>query len=382
MKTLFITHHYLHGKSGGCYASSAYINAFAEISEHLTLLFPMKEGMNPEYISKKIEAIPVWYKKNIYLKLIDLLCGKVHRYNNISHYIKNKQFDLIVFDTSIVSYRLIDLFHEKGSKVICIHHNFQYEYFQDNVKGILKFPILYWCKRYERDAVRKSDLNLTLTNQDANLLSQYGEGKEIFRKLGVFEYKNKEDTPEKKIKLINEKNRTVFIITGGLGDYQTEHSLLLWLNEYYPILINIYPIHKLLIAGRNPSSSLYEACKKHTQIEIIPNPNNMNEILEQGNVFICPTSLGGGLKLRIMDGLSYGMPILTHAISARGYDEFEKAGFLFSYDSIISFSKALMQLKKANINYIQIKEYYNTLYSFEFGVKKISEYCHSLLMLK
>ena len=45
MNVLFITHHYLHGNGGGVFASRAYINVIAEIADHVTLLYPDKEGM-------------------------------------------------------------------------------------------------------------------------------------------------------------------------------------------------------------------------------------------------------------------------------------------------------------------------------------------------
>lgn len=46
MRILYITHHYLSDNGGGTFASRAYINAFAEIADEMTLLYPVKEGQN------------------------------------------------------------------------------------------------------------------------------------------------------------------------------------------------------------------------------------------------------------------------------------------------------------------------------------------------
>jgi hypothetical protein len=43
MRTLFITNTYLDGNSGGVYATKAYINAFAQLSETMTLVYAMKD---------------------------------------------------------------------------------------------------------------------------------------------------------------------------------------------------------------------------------------------------------------------------------------------------------------------------------------------------
>ena len=42
MKVLFVTYHYLHGHGGGIFASRGFINAFAALSDEMTLLYPVK----------------------------------------------------------------------------------------------------------------------------------------------------------------------------------------------------------------------------------------------------------------------------------------------------------------------------------------------------
>ena len=81
MKVLFICHSYLKGNNGGIYASKAYINAFAELSDEMTLLYPYKKGMEPEDImDEKITMIPVEDTRSKIKKYLDLIRGHVHRY--------------------------------------------------------------------------------------------------------------------------------------------------------------------------------------------------------------------------------------------------------------------------------------------------------------
>lgn len=369
---LFITHHYLYGNNGGCYASSAYINAFLEVCEQLTLLYPMKKDGTPRFLSNspRLQKIPVWYNKPKIAKFIDLLCGKVHRYGNIRKYTKDRFFDVVVFDTSLVSFHLIDYFKKRGSKIICIHHNYQYEYFRDNTHGLMRIPVLYWCKRYEREAVRKSDINLTLTPQDETLLRQaYGKGNEKFYTIGVFEHQRREP------KEINTDSKfPTFIITGGLAAYQTKESLKQWLLTCYCKLEDVYPNHRLIIAGRNPDEQLLDLCQNYPQIEVIANPVNMDEVLVKGDFYLCPTSLGGGLKLRIMDGLSHGMPVITHAVSARGYEAFQEEGFLFSYETPEQFEECLYKLAHKDFDKKEIRNFYESTCSFDKGVERVKNF--------
>ena len=71
----------------------------------------------------------------------------------------------------------------------------------------------------------------------------------------------------------------------------------------------------------------------HSNVELIPNPEDMNKVIGSGDIYICPTRVGGGLKLRIMDGLKLGLPVITHDCSSRGYDAFYGTPYLKSFSN-------------------------------------------------
>lgn len=375
MKILFVTQHYLDGKGGGTFASKAYINAFAKNATQMKLLYPIKKDEKQlKDIDESVSLCPVSYSKPKLCKLVDLIIGRVHRYYHIiPQLLKNEKFDVVVFDNSKTSYRLIDLVRRYGSKVIVIHHNFEYEYVRDNSTGILKALQLFWTKRYERDATLKSDLNLTLTKQDADLLCKAFNGnKNSFKLLGTFEFvpyvakmiKNDGDS----------KNR--FVITGNLSAMQTEHSLLKWLKDYYPILKDCFPSSSLTIAGKNPSQAIQKQCS-NLGIRLISSPESMDDVLQDADFYICPTELGGGLKLRVMDGLRWGLPVVTHKVSARGYDLFEEKGILLSYSNKIEFKNALLTFSEMNIDKQKVIDMYQNIFSFAAGVKRVKELIES-----
>lgn len=378
MKILFITHHYLSNNGGGSFASRAYINAFAEVADEMTLLYPVKEGENVfQGINSKIKLMPIAYSKPKLGKLFDSLIGKVHRYYNVApQEIRSGKYDIVVFDTSIVSYGMLDIAKNTGSKTIVIHHNYQYEYFRDNVKGVLKRNTLFWCKQYEGESVRKADLNLTLTNQDADLLANaYNSGNKLnYWLLGVFEF-----APIIKLDLkCKENTQRRFVITGNLSAIQTEDSLIPWINEYYPILKEMFPNATLTIAGKSPSQLICEMCNERN-INIIPSPVSMDSIMENADYYICPTSLGGGIKLRIMDGLRWGLPIVAHEVSVRGYDLFVEKGCMFSYADKDSFREALYKLKMTAMSCQNVGGLYSSIFSFEAGVERVKKIVYSLI---
>ena len=374
MKTLFITNTYLRGNSGGVYATKAYINAFAKVSDSMTLIYAMKEGMEPQDIIEEMVAmIPVWDNRSQGRKFLELCMGTVNRFQKkIFELINPSDYDTVVFNNSDVSSGLIKKFKALGLRTITIHHNYQIEYLKGDSSWINLLPNLFWTYIYEGAAVRDSDLNLTLTREDIDLLTKhYGQAR--FDVIGVFEYK-----PFVERTLPETVRGHKYVITGWLGSKQTEDSLIPWINNYYPLLKEVDPQAELTIAGRDPSESLCELAEDNC-IKIIPSPIDMQPILDAADYYICPTDRGGGLKLRNLDGLKSGLPVLTHVVSARGYEFMQNLGVVCSYDSETTFKEGVRKLLFCSKTRQRIICDYQDFYSLEAGTERLNNLLKNLL---
>lgn len=367
MKALLITFHYLNSNGGGVFASRAYINSLSRIVDKLDVIYPMKEGYDPEGIDKSVKLIPAFYNKPKFLKLIDLLTGVLHRHEAIAKkVIAENKYDLVVFDTSQASWRLIDYAHKHNCKVVVIHHNYEKEYARDNYYGLMKLIQEFWAPHYEGQSVVKSDLNLTLTNDDLKLISEAydSEGHSKFDVLGTFEYQDKQLMDVSKRKCPDYS----FVITGSLSAVQTYESLKTWIEEYYPVLLKTCEGATLTIAGKSPSQELLNICHEKN-IRIIPSPVSMEDILLSAKYYICPVNLGGGIKLRIMDGLKSGLPVLTHDVSLRGYEMYQDR-YVIGYHDKDSFANGVKKMIKTEYNSISVQNAYTSYFSFTSGMER------------
>ena len=367
MRTLFITNSYLNGNGGGIYASRTHINLFAELSERMTLLFPYMKGQEPKGINEgKIEMIPVEDHRSNLRKFVDLIFGKVHRFSLTEEMLKRDKYDVVVFDSSVTSSGLVKKCKRAGLKIVTIHHNYQIEYLRGD-GDLLTLPIeLFWTWIYEGQAVRKSDINITLTCQDIDLLKKHYSQNAKFAVLGVYEFLRKELAT-----LPDDPRKHRYVITGGLGSKQTEHSMLRWLKDYLPIIKEIDSQAVVIIAGSNPSAKLADAITK-SGCKLIPSPPDMAPVLLEADYYICPIDCGGGLKLRNMDGLKYGLPVLSHRVSARGYERMIDEGVLIQYDNRESFKKGVSILQNISFGKPQIRDVYKKAYSFSSGIKRLN----------
>lgn len=365
MKVLFLTPHYLDTAGGGTFATLANLHAFSCIVNEVTALIPYRGKEPLLQMPSNVQLINIEDHRSLFRKGIGILCGYSHRYAHIDEMVDLKSYDLVVFDTSMTSARLVKKFNLMGIKTITIHHNYQWEYTRDNVKLPLKPITLYWCAKYERESIKYSFLNLTLTEEDMYLLqSHFGKGNEKFSVLGTFEYEKKTHSVTPAVK------EDVFVITGSLNSVQTEKSLIPWIREYYPLLKEAFPKVNLILAGKSPSPQLCQLAQEYGII-VIPSPKSMDDVLKQAKYYICATSLGGGLKLRVMDGLKAGLPVISHQVSARGYRHFVDSKMLFVYNDIASFKQSLNQLLECTYRKADIIKEYEKVFSFESGVVRL-----------
>lgn len=366
MKVLFITNSYLGGHGGGVYASRTHINLFSELAEMMVLCFPYKDGEEPKGVNEnRINLLPISDSRSDFRKFLDLLFGKVHRYSFDSSYFDNERFDVVVFDNSVVSSRLIKQFKRAGIKAITIHHNYQIEYLKGDGARLTLVPNLLWTWLYERQAVKNSNLNITLTQQDVELLQKHYDSHAVFAVLGVYEYEAN-NLPV----LPDDVRGHRYVITGGLGSKQTEDSIIRWIKNYYPILIKEDGKASLTIAGSNPSEKLKQIIKS-TGIHLVDSPDDMGPILTNADYYLCPVDCGGGLKLRNLDGLKYGLPVLTHRVSLRGYEKMENMGVLFSYDNTSDFTEGLKKIHAIKKQKKEIQMLYKRQYQYYAGVEKL-----------
>ena len=187
---------------------------------------------------------------------------------------------------------------------------------------------------------------------------------------GAFEYKNY-SAPQVYSRL--EKELT-FVITGSLSNYQTTDAVGYFFSELYRYLPDDC---RVIIAGRNPTKKVLDLCGIYKNVRVIPNPVDMDEVVSQADIYICATRIGGGLKLRVMDGLKNGIPVITHACSARGFDAFENEPVFKVFDSPKEFESGLKDLialcESGNYGKERIKEIYRNHFSFESGLERLKQ---------
>ncbi|MGN1376170.1 MAG: glycosyltransferase [Prevotella sp.] len=373
MKALIITRHYLDQQLGGPNCSKAFIKALTDIYEDCTLIYPEhndKQTDLSQIVNKNTYLVPCFDKRCALIKCLDMYKGKIHRFGKtVKSLLENHHFDVIFIDHSFTaSSGVIESAVKSHAKIVTLHHNVESLYIKDNEQNLIfRYPYNHFSLKAEHKAIINSCLNLTLTRYDKDcFVKQYENKRDTFGVLGMFEYQSKE------MPIINNKNNLTFIISGSLSAAQTETAVITFLNEYTESLNDICPNYKLIITGRNPSNTLLSICKGIKQIEIVPNPEDILSIIDKGCFYICPLFTGSGLKLRIMDALRLGLPVVAHEVSVRGYEDIAYNGFMFGYSDKQSFKQAIKRILSVE-DHKKVAECYFSYFSFNAGKERLAK---------
>jgi hypothetical protein len=378
-KILYILKHNPWDIGGGCYVSAAYLNAFTELFQTYQIDLCLCE----EYITdinvnllKQYNVIPV-KERTLLSKIFSFLSGRLHRHTfSVKKLLKqNSDYEYCIFDHSAIAGSLVKHINGLGIKTITIHHNYEPAYFQDNTNNpILKKLILPQVIKNEKIAFRHTTYNLFLTKENCEIFNRtYGNLASNSYVIGSFESSRGNSLSE--FKQTKEKGKKLtFIITGSLSNVQNIDGIRYFFNELYSLIPKKY---KIIIAGKNPTIEIVNLAKKYTNIVLIPNPKNMLDVLKLADIYICPARLGSGIKVRIMDGLRLGLPVITHEVASRGYEVFKKNKFLVSFSTKeefkIELTSLISMILSNQINTNRIQELYLNDFSFESGVSRLKE---------
>src|SRR3989338_8241998 len=219
----------------------------------------------------------------------------------------------------------------KGQMFIYDAHNCEY-ILMDRI--LSRHPLKHWVlrrvKKIEADACKKSDLILACSENEKNeLLRIYKADPEkiiiVSNGTNVVTQKSSTDKGEAKKKLGFSSADKIVIFIGAYYKPNIEA-----VNFIVSKLAFQLPDFKLLVVG-----TVADAFKNR---KVIPNIRFLGGVSEDilqaaltaADIAINPVLEGSGINIKMLDYMSYGLPILTTSCGARGIDTAQREPFIVS----------------------------------------------------
>jgi len=225
-----------------------------------------------------------------------------------------EQYDCIHVDTMA----LMELFTgiKTTTPIIVNHHNAEHTmmYRRASKENNILKKCYMWLEAkkiecYDSKVVGKVTTNLVCSPEDASSLKKMDRS--AATKLvpnGVTYKASVQRTPT--------LNKLLFI--GGLDWYPNEDAINYLLDSVMPHLCERNIAIQLDIVGKNPSDEIIRKVGKFDNVTLHGYVEDIEVLYSNALAFICPLRDGGGTKLKVLDAMMHGLPVIGSDIAFEG----------------------------------------------------------------
>lgn len=214
--------------------------------------------------------------------------------------------------------------------------------------------IKFWF--YERRMISIFDRILTISEADRERLIEQGIESTKIQFLPV---------PFKTKSRFHFGPKTILFI--GLLSWRPNKDAVLWFYQrIFPLVKKKVPQAKFLVVGANPSEEIKRIGRKDGSVEVTGYVKDVFPYFKNTGVFVVPIRAGAGVRVKILDALASGLPVVSTKIAATGIKAKNKKEIIIE-DEEENFAKAVMKIlnnrglaNRLSLNGIKfIKENYN-----------------------
>jgi glycosyltransferase involved in cell wall biosynthesis len=130
---------------------------------------------------------------------------------------------------------------------------------------------------------------------------------------------------------------------GGLHWPPNAEGMVWFAKEVWPLVSRQAPDATLTVIGKEPPKELASLGGESSAVEVCGYVNDPTPYLQETAAFIVPLHAGGGMRVKIVDAWSWGLPIVSTTIGAEGTAYRDGQNLLIA-DSAVDFARAVIQL--------------------------------------
>lgn len=281
------------------------------------------------------------------------------------------QFWWVIFSKSL---------KEKNVKVILLSHNLEVSNKWSYVRyGSLAIKLVALFETisifiWEKLISRKGHAIIAINSHEQEVYSKWSKEKPAFL---IYPYTDKLISKNKNTSLA----KSLVAMVGSYG-YKAKEMNTLWLIELYNEISGRISSDLILhIIGRGASKKLKESAGKAKPVRFIGEVESLKEWYDKSIAAIVPERLGGGFKLKIIEAVSFDVPLIIHRNALLG-SGFEEGIDCLAFENGVELSQSLKLVHEDTELSKKLREKaiekVNLLYSKERALKEIDRLLSSI----
>lgn len=234
------------------------------------------------------------------------------------------RYDVIILDHLRMFFlyeTILKHIDRRQTKIVLIQHNIEYLNakeeikFQHRMKDKWKLRILNrGIKKLEHQAIHAVDDIWVISQEDKELIQAMGKAEDRIQVIPPYY-----NYPNIKEKELVEQPTYNLLLLGSMEWYPNVVGAVWFIENVFQELVKRDHRYRLYIVGRNPSPRIEKY--QSEQIVVTGAVKSVDEYIRSCDFLIVPNTLGGGAKIKILEGIMKGIPVLATKESTVGYSE-------------------------------------------------------------
>jgi glycosyltransferase involved in cell wall biosynthesis len=120
--------------------------------------------------------------------------------------------------------------------------------------------------------------------------------------------------------LINQGDPRRILFLGSLDYRPNQDAVATLLDRVFPAVRAQVPDARLVLVGRRPPSDLAARASRADGVELHADVPDVGPYLTGSGVLAVPLRIGGGSRLKILEAMAVGLPVISTRVGAEGLD--------------------------------------------------------------
>jgi len=122
------------------------------------------------------------------------------------------------------------------------------------------------------------------------------------------------------------------VFVGGLHWYPNRSAVEWLLREVVPLLRARRPGFRLTVVGKAPTAEMLRIAREDPRIRLVGEAEDIRPFVRESAVFACPMHEGGGPRLKSLDAMAQGVPLVATSMAVEGIDVVDGESALLADD--------------------------------------------------
>jgi len=169
----------------------------------------------------------------------------------------------------------------------------------------------------------------------------------------------------------------IILLNGTMSYYANVDAVVWFVEKIFPLVLRRLPSTKLLIVGQDPVEEVRRLAR-YDQITVTGGVPDMRDYLGQSNVVAIPLRIGHGTRLKALEAMAVGRPVVATSIGVEGLDA-QAGKQLLVADNPAQFAANVIEVLTkpllAEAIASEARQFVEAVYSWPIIGEKFSQYC-------